>query len=323
MISVIIPLYNKSKYIKRAVESILNQSFQNFEIIIVNDGSSDDSLEIVSEMSLNDERILVFDKKNAGVSSARNFGIDKSKYDYVAFLDGDDFYHFRFLESVHTIIGKYNSIDIITSAVSHDKLQDVIQGFDYIEIHKRDYFKILLRYHPLLSSSSTVIKKDLITRNNLKFDENLKFGEDSDFWNRCMKATESDSMILILTKLACYDINDANTSITNKNLKPIINTYFYKILTDNEIISLKGESNFRKFYIYRYYISYYKSMIASSMEIDVKNKLKQLNNNLFILFLIRYVLKDWNKKALMKFIVYYRLLYSKSIKSLPVHKHYY
>ncbi len=323
MISVIIPLYNKAQYIKRAVESILNQSFQNFEIIIVDDGSTDDSLVIVSQLSLNDERIKVFSKKNEGVSSARNYGINKSKYNYVSFLDGDDYYHHRFLESMCLIISKYNSIELITSAVSHHNLQNDIEAFNYVEIHKRDYFKILLRYHPILSSSSTVIKKELITRNNLKFDEQLKFGEDSDFWNRCMKATESDSMILILTKLACYDINETNTSITNKNLKPIVNTYFYKLLTNKELISLKGERNFINFYVYRYYITYYKSIIALSMGIDVKNKLTALNNKLLIPFFLKYGLRDWNKNAIMKFIVYYRLLYSKSMESLPIHKHYY
>ena len=75
MFSVIIPLYNKAKYIQRAIESVLNQTYQNFEIIIVNDGSTDESMEIVSLISLEDKRIKLISQENHGVSSARNMGI--------------------------------------------------------------------------------------------------------------------------------------------------------------------------------------------------------------------------------------------------------
>ncbi|EDM22821.1 glycosyltransferase family 2 protein, partial [Caminibacter mediatlanticus] len=77
LISVIIPLYNKEKWVKRAVLSVLNQTYQNFEIIIVNDGSTDKSKKIVE--SIKDDRIFIFDKLNGGASSARNYGIEKSK----------------------------------------------------------------------------------------------------------------------------------------------------------------------------------------------------------------------------------------------------
>lgn len=324
MISVIIPLYNKSKYIKRAVDSILKQSFQKFEIIIVDDGSTDDSLDIATHISESDPRISVYSQNNAGVSSARNYGIEKSKFDYVAFLDGDDYYHNRFLESVNYIIKKHSTIEIISAAVSHSILNYEVSHFDYIEIDKRDYFKVLLRYHPLFSSSSTVIRKDLITNNKLQFDENLRFGEDTDFWNRCVKACKSANVILVLTKLACYDINDTNTSMSNKNLKPVRNTYFYKLLDTKVPEFLDGEKTFTSFYIYRYYISYYASITASGLRRDIINKIGMLDyNNLFITFLLKRVLQPWNKAYLLKFITYFRLIYSKSLKSFPVHKAYY
>ena len=90
MISVVIPLYNKEKYIKRAIESVLNQTFQKFEIIVVNDGSTDKSAEIVQ--NIKDPRIRLINQKNAGVSAARNRGIQEAKYEYIAFLDADDFW---------------------------------------------------------------------------------------------------------------------------------------------------------------------------------------------------------------------------------------
>lgn len=88
MFSIIIPLYNKEKFIKRALDSILNQSFQEFEIIVVNDGSKDNSEEKVKEVS--DPRIKIINQVNAGVSAARNRGAEEAQYKYLAFLDADD-----------------------------------------------------------------------------------------------------------------------------------------------------------------------------------------------------------------------------------------
>jgi len=88
MFSVVIPLYNKERSVKNTIESVLNQTFQDFEVIVVNDGSTDNSLEVVK--SFNDERIRIINQKNSGVSSARNRGIKEAKYEWIAFLDADD-----------------------------------------------------------------------------------------------------------------------------------------------------------------------------------------------------------------------------------------
>ena len=87
-LSIIIPLYNKSEYIRKAVDSVLQQSFNDFELIIVNDGSTDDSLEKVKQYS--DSRIHIIDQKNTGVSTARNNGVKKAKHDLVAISDQVD-----------------------------------------------------------------------------------------------------------------------------------------------------------------------------------------------------------------------------------------
>lgn len=88
MISIIIPLYNKQDYIRATLDSIFSQSFQDFEVVVVNDGSTDKSLSVVN--SYRDKRLRVFDKENGGVSRARNFGYKQSKGDWVMFLDADD-----------------------------------------------------------------------------------------------------------------------------------------------------------------------------------------------------------------------------------------
>ena len=94
--SVIIPLYNKANYIKHTLLSVIQQSYSNFEIIVVNDGSTDNSLEIVQ--GIHDFRLKIFSKKNEGVSAARNYGINKAVNPYIAFIDADDRWDSLYLE---------------------------------------------------------------------------------------------------------------------------------------------------------------------------------------------------------------------------------
>lgn len=103
--SIIIPLYNKAPYIERAINSVLNQSLQNFEIIVVNDGSSDGGEKIVT--TIVDERLKLVSQKNAGVSAARNKGAKAAKYPYIAFLDGDDTWEKDFLLEMKNLILEY------------------------------------------------------------------------------------------------------------------------------------------------------------------------------------------------------------------------
>ena len=86
--SVVIPLYNKEKYIERTLKSVLEQSYTNFEVIIINDGSTDNSLNVVK--NIKDKRLRVISQPNSGVSNARNKGIELASYNWVALLDGDD-----------------------------------------------------------------------------------------------------------------------------------------------------------------------------------------------------------------------------------------
>ena len=90
MFSIIIPLYNKADYIAETLKSVLNQTYCDYEVIVVNDSSTDNSLEVAS--SFQDERIHIYTKENEGVSAARNYGIMHAKYDYIAFLDADDWW---------------------------------------------------------------------------------------------------------------------------------------------------------------------------------------------------------------------------------------
>lgn len=112
LISVIIPVYNGEKYIKRCINSLINQTYKNIEIIIINDGSKDNSINIIKEISEKDKRIIIIDKENQGVSIARNAGIEKASGDYIMFVDVDDWVKTNMIEQMYKVIKKEN-VDIV------------------------------------------------------------------------------------------------------------------------------------------------------------------------------------------------------------------
>ena len=102
IISIIIPLFNKELFIKQTLLSVLNQTFSEFEIIIINDGSTDKSVTIIND--IDDERITLYTTKNKGVSHARNYGISKANTDLIALLDADDLWEPNHLENLDSLI---------------------------------------------------------------------------------------------------------------------------------------------------------------------------------------------------------------------------
>ena len=109
LISIIIPVYNVSNYLDKCLESICNQTYQNIEIITVNDGSKDDSLNILKKWKKKDSRITIIDKENGGLSDARNVGMDASSGDYIGFVDSDDYVDEDFYEILVANLEKYDA----------------------------------------------------------------------------------------------------------------------------------------------------------------------------------------------------------------------
>ena len=113
LVSIIIPVYNIKNYITKCIESVISQSYKNLEIILVDDGSSDESGLICDNYAKSDNRIKVIHKKNGGLSDARNVAIDVAKGDFIYFIDGDDYIHHN---SISVLIEAYNNTqsDIVT-----------------------------------------------------------------------------------------------------------------------------------------------------------------------------------------------------------------
>lgn len=117
-ISVIIPIYNVEKYLRRCLDSVLNQTFDDWEAIMVNDGSPDNSIDIMKEYAARDKRFKVVTKQNGGLSDARNFGMPHAKGDYIMFLDSDDFIHPQTMEITYALAKRDHS-DIVTFVYDH------------------------------------------------------------------------------------------------------------------------------------------------------------------------------------------------------------
>lgn len=222
--SIIIPLYNKEEYIESTISSVLKQSYTNFEIIIVDDGSTDKSLQIVK--NINDSRIILFTKKNGGVSSARNFGIAKSKGEYICFLDSDDIWTENYLKEINKIISKDKEADMICSAygIFKENPQNILRIRRISTLKNKiastiDFFKCCLKEKRCIAfTSATCIKKKIIVDNNLHFEEGKNLGEDIDFWTRtaCLsKNIYYNNQILVLYRI------ESNNSLWHrkKNIK--------------------------------------------------------------------------------------------------------
>ncbi|MFR4037388.1 MAG: glycosyltransferase family 2 protein [Butyricimonas faecalis] len=127
-ISVIIPVYNIASYLQRCLDSVISQTYKNLEIIVVNDGSLDNSLEILEEYAIRDERVVVLNKENGGVTSCRREGLANAQGKYIFFLDGDDWLESESLERLY-LLGKEQDADIIVGNAYYSTDNEDIEMF--------------------------------------------------------------------------------------------------------------------------------------------------------------------------------------------------
>lgn len=215
MFSIIIPLYNKELNIGVTLQSVISQTYNDFEILIVNDGSTDESVAIVKTFM--DTRIRIIQKENGGVSSARNSGIKEAKFNYIAFLDADDVWEPNYLEEMRNLVLSYPKAAILGC------------NFDYYENGKykqRDnglpsdfrnivtnYFEIGKRFS-LFWTSAVIVQKEKVEEVGC-FDERISMGEDLDLWFRMVLNFQSAVFYNIV--LAHYNLNDPSSAMKKKH----------------------------------------------------------------------------------------------------------
>ena len=206
LISIVIPIYNAEKYLEECLNSIKSQTYKNFEVIMVNDGSKDDSETICMNFLRSDSRFRYLKKANGGVSSARNLGLDNVKGDYITFIDADDWVDENYLDLLITTVKKNHS-DIVVSSYKQFNNIDVfylraytIQEKYLLNFEKMNRDDFLTIFPKLMSINvcfnnavAKLFRKELVK--NLRFDTSIKYGEDLDFYFRLYLNVDSISYV--------------------------------------------------------------------------------------------------------------------------------
>lgn len=183
--SIIIPVYNSEAYLDECFDSVCGQTYQDFEVICVNDGSTDSSRDLLSAWALRDERIHVIDKANGGPSSARNDGIRLAQGDYICFLDADDKFEPNALERLAGVVGK-ESLDAVVFGWSYMPAGKIADRFVREHVKVRDAFYPAFAPELLFEEMSNpylrlAVRREALLASGVLFDETLRVGEDAQF----------------------------------------------------------------------------------------------------------------------------------------------
>ena len=204
-ISVIVPVYKAEKYLHRCVDSLLAQTFSDFEVLLVDDGSPDRSGEICDEYAKKDSRVKVFHKENGGVSSARNLGIDNALGDWICFVDSDDWLD---MEAFACCSKYFNYAELIRFSYSSVYSMDCKEIIDYHLIqydNRKEYVSKLIEQKSYVAVWGALFKKSTFVP-DIYFDKDISIGEDWIFFikvvNRCDK--------IVFVNLPLYKYNECN-----------------------------------------------------------------------------------------------------------------
>lgn len=199
-VSVIMPVYNVQDYIVKAVNSVLNQTFRDFELIVINDGTRDDSMDYVVEKASADKRMKIINKENGGLSSARNAGLRAAQGDYVCFIDSDDVVDSALLETTMKRINR-NKPDVLMFGMVLERTtcNEEIKGSVHLTLpgseHSRQTFKDFIISEDSLKligySTNKLYRRTMLEKYTILFDDKIKLLEDINFNEKVFKAAES------------------------------------------------------------------------------------------------------------------------------------
>lgn len=311
MISIIVPVYNAERHLNKCIDSILSQSFVNFELILINDGSTDGSESICQKYAISDNRVKFFHKKNGGVGSARNLGLEKATGDWIMFVDADDWIEHDCLESCYKILN--NNIDLIVFSCN---LAEDSQLPDKICSTKSDFKEILPLYIDKAVFTSPwckLFKRSKVEELHLKFNEELLFfGEDTLFVFEYLKNIKS--MHLLSKQLYHYVFdNNQNSLSKKKDLDWFTKSYFLKeiftIVSDIESIWNAQLIKYRCLTC-ELILNKYLYALSSSSFIMVRNGLKNIISctDLKYLFEDKKYMPKGERRKLFDILVRYKLI---------------
>lgn len=285
LVSIIVPVYNVENIINNCLNNLLNQTYSNIEIILVDDGSKDDSLIMCKKRAKEDKRVKVYSKKNGGPSSARNLGLKKAKGDYLIFVDSDDYLHQNAIELMvnsikdnDVLICNYNYL--IGDNIKANK-NFVMDKFDFIEF---------VTFNDCWEPWGKLFKTEVIKK---KFNEKYYIAEDLLFWFENSKNIKKYNFINI--PIYDYYINPNSLMHGNNNLEKLFSSLdlFDCILQESNSKIVKDKIK------YMYFCTVY-NLLNKSLD-DIY--LKKFKNYLKDILTSNYISIKFKVKSIAKFII--------------------
>lgn len=220
LVSIIVPIYNVENYLSQCIDSLLAQSYQDIEIILVNDGSKDSSGSIADGYANKDHRIKVIHTSNSGVSSARNKGIDASTGEYVCFVDADDFVLSIYVEYLLNLILTYNADISLTTSMFMSSIDVKKEKDRIILLSPEEATEAILYYHIPIGCYCKMFKKSFLQEYNIRFIPEIFMGEGFNFntatFQRAKKIVRGQKKIYV------YRMDNPTSAMTKFNEKKII-----------------------------------------------------------------------------------------------------
>jgi Glycosyltransferases involved in cell wall biogenesis len=258
-VSIIIPVYNVEDYLRQCLDSVINQTLRDLEIICVNDGSTDKSLQILEEYAHKDKRIRIINQKNSGQGTARNTGMDYATGEYVGFVDSDDWIELNMFKELYQDAINHNSDMVMCPiCVFSENFEDLIYDFNYfnLEYFNEDFDNSVFDYSKAIdfffsicvTPFNKIYKNEFLTKINVKFPEGLIF-EDNPFFYKTF--LEAKRVSLVRKFLYHYRVNRSGSTILNfEKFFDIIDIHAFT----REILSSHSSYNKLKIDSYNYII---------------------------------------------------------------------
>ena len=303
LVSLVVGIYNGSNYLKQCIESIINQSYKQLEIILIDDGSTDDSLSIIKKYENNDSRIKVISQINHGVSYSRNLGLKLSKGEFFGVIDQDDILHPDYVKYFVDLLNITNA-DIATSKVLKSfagEIQTIGKiNEEYKVVDGIDAAKDMLLSKLHIGPWNKLIRKQLIINNNIKFNESFYCGEGFAFSVECFQA--SNKVVIGNSEVYFYRIDNATSGtsfFSTKKMNSSLNAqkYMYEKIIDKN----KSIDRIMKFSYWRTCTDNYITLWLSKNKDEFKNEML-------------YLKKECHRKAIYALVV--RTSFKQKIRAL-------
>lgn len=230
--SIVIPVYNGGKYIEECLSSIVKQKYCNYEVIVINDGSTDNSVNIVQKISKYNDRIKLFSKDNGGVASARNMGIMKSNGRYIIFLDADDLMVPECLEKISQVLSnKAMDLTICTSYIEMDNKNDKLNRLFTDEAIRKEKTNSEIKKlcQNLSSMCIAVYRRQFLLNNDLYVREGVTCGEDTEFFFNALVLSKTLQLADVALFAYRFNPNSVSNDLSYKNVMDVMDVCSKKI----------------------------------------------------------------------------------------------